>query len=245
MYDNAQNIQLCVDTIYSFQIPVLNRTFDFNLSNPCVCDLQANPCCFYNNQSNPNRCGGSSADNCLDWSFDYLRWDKPGLGRPFVFMALQFVVQFSIVLLYEAGFFRFIRYTITSFFNNSRGSRQLNAQQQLRMEQEFGDIPKDSDVLSEERRIDGLISSRAYLGSSAREIFIVNRLTKYYSNFMAVKGVSFSMPSGETFGMLGVNGAGKTTTFKMITGDEFPTKGDVYLNRISLKNDIKRVEISL
>ena len=41
--------------------------------------------------------------------------------------------------------------------------------------------------------------------------------------------------------MLGVNGAGKTTTFKMITGDEIITKGDVFLNKISLKDNIKIV----
>lgn len=73
------------------------------------------------------------------------------------------------------------------------------------------------------------------------EIFIVNGLTKYYSGFMAVKGISFSMKKAECFGLLGVNGAGKTTTFKMITGDVTITKGDVYLNKIGLKTGIKKV----
>ena len=31
--------------------------------------------------------------------------------------------------------------------------------------------------------------------------------------------ISFGVPSGPCFGLLGVNGAGKSTTFKMLTGD--------------------------
>jgi ATP-binding cassette subfamily A (ABC1) protein 3 len=43
------------------------------------------------------------------------------------------------------------------------------------------------------------------------------------------------MKQGECFGLLGVNGAGKTTTFKMMTGDEEITSGEVYVNRFSIK----------
>lgn len=41
----------------------------------------------------------------------------------------------------------------------------------------------------------------------------------------------------------GVNGAGKTSTFKMITGDTFVTSGDAYVNKSSLKINIKDVNI--
>ena len=34
----------------------------------------------------------------------------------------------------------------------------------------------------------------------------------------------------QCFGLLGVNGAGKTTTFKMLTGDEWITGGDAFIN---------------
>ena len=40
-----------------------------------------------------------------------------------------------------------------------------------------------------------------------------------------------------------MNGAGKTSTFKMITGDEYIPKGEAYLNKISIKSDIKQVNI--
>jgi ABC-2 type transport system ATP-binding protein len=45
----------------------------------------------------------------------------------------------------------------------------------------------------------------------------------------AVRGVSFSVASGESFGFLGPNGAGKTTTIKMLMGLMRPTGGDVRL----------------
>ncbi len=46
----------------------------------------------------------------------------------------------------------------------------------------------------------------------------VENVAKYYGNFLAVDGLSFSVDRGEIFGLLGVNGSGKTTTFRMIMG---------------------------
>lgn len=58
----------------------------------------------------------------------------------------------------------------------------------------------------------------------------VERVTKYYGNFLAVDDLSFEVKKGEIFGLLGVNGAGKTTTFRMITGLLDKTKGTITLN---------------
>jgi ABC-type multidrug transport system ATPase subunit len=41
--------------------------------------------------------------------------------------------------------------------------------------------------------------------------------------------LTFSVPRGECFGLLGVNGAGKTTTFKMLTTDFRPSGGNIYM----------------
>ena len=43
-------------------------------------------------------------------------------------------------------------------------------------------------------------------------------LTKKFGSFTAVDGISFQVPQGEIFGLLGANGAGKTTVIKMLTG---------------------------
>lgn len=45
----------------------------------------------------------------------------------------------------------------------------------------------------------------------------------------AVKGVSFAVKPGETFGLVGHNGAGKTTTIKTMLNLIFPTRGEVRL----------------
>ncbi len=50
-------------------------------------------------------------------------------------------------------------------------------------------------------------------------------LRKEYSGFVAVEGSSFSVESGEVFGIIGPNGAGKTTTLKMLAGLLEPTSG--------------------
>ncbi|NNC91010.1 MAG: ABC transporter ATP-binding protein [Acidimicrobiia bacterium] len=43
-------------------------------------------------------------------------------------------------------------------------------------------------------------------------------LRKSFKDLHAVKGVSFHISTGETYGLLGPNGAGKTTTISMVTG---------------------------
>ncbi len=46
----------------------------------------------------------------------------------------------------------------------------------------------------------------------------VQGLRKSYGQLEAVRGVSFQIRAGETYGLLGPNGAGKTTTISMICG---------------------------
>jgi len=58
----------------------------------------------------------------------------------------------------------------------------------------------------------------------------VSNVTKYYDAFKAVDNLSFTVKSGEIFGLLGVNGAGKTTTFRMIMGLLEPNDGEITLN---------------
>ena len=51
-------------------------------------------------------------------------------------------------------------------------------------------------------------------------------LIRDFGSFRAVDRVSFHVPYGEIFGLLGANGAGKTTVIKMLTGILQPTSGD-------------------
>ena len=50
-------------------------------------------------------------------------------------------------------------------------------------------------------------------------------ITKFYGDFPAVTGLSFSVEQGEILGFLGPNGAGKSTTMKILTGFIPPSSG--------------------
>ncbi|MGC2168129.1 MAG: ABC transporter ATP-binding protein, partial [Acidimicrobiales bacterium] len=50
-------------------------------------------------------------------------------------------------------------------------------------------------------------------------------LVKNFGDFAAVKGISFAIDRGESFGFLGPNGAGKTSTMRMISAVSQPTSG--------------------
>lgn len=60
------------------------------------------------------------------------------------------------------------------------------------------------------------------------EILRVSSLYKSFGQKQVVRGVDFSMHTGEILGLLGPNGAGKTTTFYMIVGFYRPTQGEVF-----------------
>ena len=66
----------------------------------------------------------------------------------------------------------------------------------------------------------------------------VEHITKYYDNNKAVDDLSFEVPDGKIFGLLGVNGAGKTTTFRMIIGLLEPTEGKITLDGKPIDYDV-------
>lgn len=55
-------------------------------------------------------------------------------------------------------------------------------------------------------------------------------LTKQFSEFVAVDGLSFQVSPGEIYGLLGPNGSGKSTTMKMLLGLLKPTAGTARIN---------------
>jgi ABC-2 type transport system ATP-binding protein len=54
----------------------------------------------------------------------------------------------------------------------------------------------------------------------------VRELSKHFGAVRAVDGVSFTIRSGEIFGLLGPNGSGKTTAIRMLCGLVTPTSGE-------------------
>lgn len=74
------------------------------------------------------------------------------------------------------------------------------------------------------------------------EILRIDSITKTYCSndriVHALDNVSFSINTGEIFGLLGVNGAGKTTLSSILATLHPPTSGDVLYNGCSIYNDI-------
>jgi len=58
----------------------------------------------------------------------------------------------------------------------------------------------------------------------------VNHAKKTYGEVKAVKDVSFGLEFGECFALLGISGAGKTTLFKCLTGNIYPSSGQLTIS---------------
>jgi len=81
------------------------------------------------------------------------------------------------------------------------------------------------------------IDGAAGAGSSADVVIGIDRVTKRFDDFTAVREADFGIRRGEFFSMLGPSGCGKTTTLRMIAGFEQPSAG-----RITLEGkDVSRV----
>ena len=69
-------------------------------------------------------------------------------------------------------------------------------------------------------------------------------LTRRFGDFTAVDSISFSVGSGEVFGLVGPNGAGKTTTIKMLTTLLPPTSGMAFVagrNVVHQASSVRRI----
>lgn len=67
----------------------------------------------------------------------------------------------------------------------------------------------------------------------------VNRISKWYGDFQAVKDLSFDVHEGEIFALLGPNGAGKSTSIRMILDIIKPDTGSISVLGGSMNDSIK------
>lgn len=67
-------------------------------------------------------------------------------------------------------------------------------------------------------------------------------LTRHFGELRAVEELSFSVPPGELFGIVGPDGAGKTTLLRMLAGVLRPTAGDATVAGVSIVRDPEGVK---
>ncbi len=67
----------------------------------------------------------------------------------------------------------------------------------------------------------------------------VKNLSKSFNKLKAVDDISFQVPEGSVFGLIGRNGAGKTTTIRMMMNIYIPDSGEVLLRGVKIGQDFK------
>ncbi len=79
-------------------------------------------------------------------------------------------------------------------------------------------------------------------GAAAENAIHTEKLTKRFGSFVAVDSVSFDVPAGSIFGLLGANGAGKSTTIRMLCGLLAPTSGTASVAGIDIARNPEGVK---
>jgi ABC-2 type transport system ATP-binding protein len=68
----------------------------------------------------------------------------------------------------------------------------------------------------------------------------VKGLSRSFGSLKAVDNVSFNIPEGSVFGLIGRNGAGKTTTIRMLMNIYSPDSGEVFLRGSKITSEFKK-----
>ncbi|KAF6019161.1 hypothetical protein EB796_022529 [Bugula neritina] len=181
-----------------------------------ICDLlgkdQEDACC-------KDACG----DSCINYQENYFAWADAGVGKYAVFLVIQCIFCWLIIVLIETEILVKLIYKIRP---------------KVVVSSDESNLTLDRDVADEKKKI---LSETPEQAAQNNQV-LISGLTKYFGDHKAVEDIYISIPKGECFGLLGVNGAGKTTTFRMLTGDESISGGTAYMNGKNIRTDIHSVQ---
>lgn len=146
---------------------------------------------------------------CRDRSVASYPGEMTLYGGPILYLILQSVCLFGILLWWDRGF----------NFSPLRGKSYKT------QDGEEADAPED-EITAEVKRVN----------ASSEDGLRALHLTKAFGSNVAVEDVTFGVKRGEVFALLGPNGAGKSTTISLIRGDIRPSngRGEVFVENISI-----------
>uniref|UniRef100_A0A8C0SND3 ABC transporter domain-containing protein n=1 Tax=Canis lupus familiaris TaxID=9615 RepID=A0A8C0SND3_CANLF len=190
---------------------------------------------YYDNQETKIVCSSANIPafvNCIT-EMNVYSLEDDAIGRYLIAMAVTGFIFFLLIFLLETTswkvrtfVYRYIFFEIYKKFNKDRVSKELSGESE------------DDDVQHERNRI--LEQPRELLNFTV----LIKELTKIYFTYpavLAVRNISLGIQKKECFGLLGLNGAGKTTTFEILTGEETATSGDVFIENLSITNNLLEV----
>jgi ATP-binding cassette subfamily A (ABC1) protein 3 len=192
------------------------------LCEPLVqyCGFGPNPCCegknflsifFFLSLCFSFLSEGNCGDSCVFWTKNYLSMDKPGIGRFVVFMGIQSLISFTILLLIDYRILSKVWYFIK--ISGQSNSRNLNQSENntissivpIRDTLQIPNITNEDDDVKEEA--ERIRSSPDHVLMET-DVLVLNQVEKvYHGAFHAVDQISVGVKQRECFGLLGVNGA--------------------------------------
>jgi len=137
-------------------------------------------------------------------------------GPSLWFLLGAVVLYWFIVVMFE--------YKVFDILCCRRGNRNQNADSAGRKSSVFNAHQEvdDEDIVEE--------ASRVKNSNPPNVPVRVQDVSKNYGSVKAVKNLSFGLEYGECFALLGISGAGKTSVFKCLTGETYPTTGQLSIN---------------
>jgi len=150
-------------------------------------------------------------------------WDVA--GGDIAFLAIEIVVYLAIAVGIEYSLtFPQILGCVSSFNVNDPGDDD--------------DIDADDAAVAREK-------NRVRRNEADDDVVVLKEMRKVYPGNtgkngkckVAVKNLSFGIPTGECFGFLGNNGAGKTTTLSILSGEFPPSSGTGYIAGYDIQGD--------
>ncbi|XP_053973007.1 retinal-specific phospholipid-transporting ATPase ABCA4-like isoform X1 [Hylaeus volcanicus] len=161
-----------------------------------------------------------------------------------IYLSVTPLIYFSLLIILEERLFDKIY--IKMFGQNLRNACEMNDDQVRKEKNAVAlEIRKLTRRVAEGQRYEDTKKEPADITltespeKSDDNLFLVYELSKYYGRLMAVQEISFRVKQRECFGLLGVNGAGKSTTFRMLTGEEIPNSGIMYLGKSDIRTNRK------